>query len=141
MATLTVLQVVLAVVANGVLGALWYNESTLSPLWRRAHGLTEAQAKKINSGILPIPVSMLAGLVQTLVADFILTGAGVAAEAGVDGLRAQLSVLATVWVAFTFLDMASHQVFITPAWITSSLIDSSLHLFQLAAFVLIRTYV
>jgi len=128
------LPVVLAVLANGMLGAAWYNEATLSPAWRRAHGLTPASAAALNGGT-SIALSVLGALFQTLAADYVLGLVGAATPLD------QLAALAYLWFGLTFMTMASHLTFVTPKWATAALIDGVYHLVQLALFVAIRNLV
>ena len=133
------LRVVLSLVANGVLGAVWYHESTLRRPWRQGHGLSLERADQLNSPAA-LAISVVQGVVQTFVAETVLDA--------VDGGRSsspveQFLTIFSIWLAFTFLAVASHNVFVTGvnrAAVTTA-IDGVFHLVQLGLLVLIRNYI
>ena len=135
----TAARVALSAICNMILGMVWYSEGAgFGKIWMRGHGLTREKIEARNAGAQPMVVAMASGIVQSFFADRILT---MAAAGSVLGVSAQLAILGEIWLAFTFVAIAMHYVFVTPYWSSVLLVDSFYHVAQLVALVLIRTYI
>ena len=126
--------VVLTTFFGMALGMVWYHPNTVGGLWMRAHGHTEESIRKLN-GNHAILAAVLSGFIQAYFAEHFIVRL-----ASDSSISAQLTVVAQIWVGFIVTAMSTHLPFINKHWPTALIIDSSFHLVQLLAQVLIRNY-
>jgi len=99
------IPVIIAAVANFVLGAIWYSPKVFGSMWVKEMGVDEEEMKKSANMVMILGGSFLLTLVSAITLGFIIRGAGHA------NLSAGIYAGFIVGLGFIFVTLWKHYLF------------------------------